>query len=255
MIDITTKKDSSKKAIIIGASSGIGKALAKVLSKNGYILGLVARREELLKELQNELSNKSLIKKIDITQPDATNLLFDLIKEMNGVDLIIINAGTGFSTSSKDWNKEIFDWSKEKITIDTNVIGFTAMVMASYHYFLKQKKGHLVGISSVAALIPNSGSPAYSASKAFVSNYLQGLSIHAYKSKLPIAITDIRPGFVDTKMAQGEGIFWKASKEKASMQIYQAIKKKKTIAYITKRWNLVAGILKILPKILHKKLF
>lgn len=243
-----------KKAIVIGASSGIGKAIAKVLSKNDYILGLVARREELLKELQKELPNKSFIKKIDITHLDATNLLFELIEEMNEVDLIIVNAGTGFSTSSKDWGKEIFDWSKEKVTIDTNVTGFTALTMASYHYFLKQKKGHLVGISSIAALIPNSGSPAYSASKAFVSNYLQGLAIHAYKSKLPITITDIRPGFVDTKMAQGEGVFWLASKEKAAKQIYQAIKKKKDIAYITKRWWFIALITKSLPKFLKKKL-
>ncbi len=133
-----------------------------------------------------------------------------------------------------------WDWTKEKITIDTNVTGFTSMAMAAYQYFLKTKKGHLVGISSVAALISNSGSPAYSASKAFISNYLQGLNIHAYKAKIPITITDIRPGFVDTKMAQGARVFWVASKEKTAKQIYQAIKKKKTNAYITKRCNIVA---------------
>lgn len=243
-----------KKAIVIGASSGIGKALAKILSKNGYILGLVARREELLKELQNELPNKSFIKKIDITQSNATNLLFELIKEMNEVDLIIVNAGTGFYTSSKDWEKEIFDWSKEKETIDTNVTGFTAMTIASYHYFLKQKKGHLVGVSSVGAFAPNSISPAYNASKSFISNYLQGLAVHAYKSKLPITITDIRPGFVDTKMAQGKYIFWKASKEVAALQIYQAIKKKKSVAYVTKRWRLIAWILKCIPRFIYKRI-
>lgn len=245
----------NKKAIIIGASSGIGKALAKVLSKKGYILGLIARREELLKELQTELPNKSFIKKIDITHPNTTTLLFKLIKEMNNVDLIIINSGTGFSTSSKDWNKEIFDWSKEKVTIDTNVTGFTAMAMASYHYFLKQKRGHLVGISSIAALAPNWKTPAYSASKAFVSTYLQGLAIHAYKSKLSITITDIKPGFVDTKMAQGKGVFWKAPKEIAAIQIYQAIKKKKSIAYITKRWRLIAWILKCMPRYIFNRFF
>jgi short-subunit dehydrogenase len=154
-----------------------------------------------------------------------------------------------------DWGKETFDWFKEKETIDTNVTGFTAMTMASYYYFLKQKKGHLVGISSVAALAPNSDSPAYSASKAFVSNYLQGLTIHAYKSKLPISITDIRPGFVDTKMAQGEGVFWKASKDVAAFQIYQAIKKKKSIAYVTKRWRLIAWILKCIPRFIYKRIF
>lgn len=245
----------NKKAIVIGASSGIGKALAMVLSKNGYILGLVARREQSLKELQNELPNKSFIKKIDITRSSATNLLFDLIYEMNEVDLIIINAGIVFSNSSTDWEKENFDWSKEKETIDTNVTGFTAMSLASYHYFLKQKKGHLVGISSVAAFAPNLGTPAYSASKAFVASYLQGLFIHAYKSKLPITITDIRPGFVDTKMAQGEGVFWKASKEVAASQIYQAIKKKKSIAYVTRRWRFIVWLLHCIPRFIYKRLF
>jgi len=243
-----------KKAIIIGASSGIGKALAKELS-NDYILGLVARRENLLLDLQKNLPNKSYIKKIDITKKEATKLFFELINEMQEVDLIIINAGIGFSTSSKDWFKDTFDWSKEKVTIDTNVFGFTAMAMASYHYFLKKRKGHLAGISSIAGLIPNPYTPAYSASKAFISSYLQSLKIHAHRTTFPITITDIRPGFVDTKMAQGENIFWVAPQKKAVCQIYKAIKKKKELAYITKKWIIIAWIIKLIPKKLFKKIF
>jgi short-subunit dehydrogenase len=245
-----------KKAIIIGASSGIGEALASILSKNDYQLGLIARRKNLLLELQKDLPTKSHIKIIDITKTkEATELLLQLIDEMGGVDLAIINAGTGSSTSCLDWGKEKLNWEKEKTTIDTNVLGFTAMAMSFYHYFLKKKSGHIVGISSIAALFPNPKTPAYSASKAFVSNYLEGLKIHAYKSKLPITITDIKPGWVDTKMAKGKNVFWVASTQTAAKQIYKAIEKKKNNAFVTKRWGFLAVIAKIVPKSLYKLFF
>lgn len=245
-----------KKAIIIGASSGIGSALAKILSENGFILGLTARREDLLNELQKNLKNRSFVKKMDITKVEASiDSFYELVKEMDGVDLVIINAGIGFASSKLDWKKEKFDWTKEKITIETNVLGFTAMTMAAYQYFLKKKKGHIVGISSIAALFPHSSCPAYSASKAFMSNYLEGIKIHAYKEGAAIHVTDIKPGFVDTAMAQRDIRFWVASPERAAKQIFVKILRKKDHAYITKRWVLVALFSKLLPRFLYRKIF
>lgn len=245
-----------KKVIIIGASSGIGSSLAKIFSDNDFIVAMASRRVELLQELKKTLKNESFIKQIDITKPDmALNLLYELIEQMGGVDIVIINAGTGFAKSKLDWYKDKCDWEKERITIDTNVVGFTAIAMGAYQYFLKKKTGHIVGISSIAALFPNSGCPAYSASKAFVSNYLESLRIHAYKEKMPIFITDIKPGFVDTAMAQRDIRFWVAPVEKAAKQIFDKIIKKKEHAYITRRWNLVAFFSKFLPKMLYKKIF
>lgn len=245
-----------KKAIIIGASSGIGKALAKKLSNEGYVLGLIARREHLLKDLQKELPNKTYIKKLDITDTEiATNTFFDLINEMEDVDLVIINAGVGFSASYKSWGKDNFDWEKEKITIDTNVLAFSALAIASMHFFLKRKRGHIVGVSSIASFFGNPFSPAYSASKAYVSNYLQGLENFIFKEKKDIAITNIIPGFVDTAMAQGEKVFWKAKTSLAADQIFKAIEKKKKKAYITRRWLIVVFLLKILPNFLLKRIF
>jgi short-subunit dehydrogenase len=95
-----------KKAIVIGASSGIGKELAKILSKNNYILGLVSRRKKLLEELQNDLSEKSYIKSFDITSDNSMSDLEKLIEEMNGVDLIIISAGRIFINHELDYEKE-----------------------------------------------------------------------------------------------------------------------------------------------------
>ncbi len=222
-----------KKAIIIGASSGIGKDLAKVLSQNGYAVGLTGRRIELLTALQNELPTESFVKTMDVSQTDkAIQQLIELISEMNGVELVVISAGIGFINTE-------FDWEKEKATIETNVTGFAAMTNVAVKHFLEQRAGHLVGISSIAALRGSGGAPAYNASKAFVSNYLEGLQQKFFQLKLPIVVTDVKPGFVDTAMAQGDGLFWVAPPEKAARQIYKIIKARRNHAYVTKRWRLI----------------
>src|SRR5690348_5481312 len=119
------------KAIVIGASSGIGEALATVLAENGFEVGLAARRIEQLKRVQQRLKTKSFIKTLDISKPEEACLYLDsLISEMNGVDLIIINSGIGHI------NKDL-DWKLEKETIDINVAGFTAMADRAIHHFLK----------------------------------------------------------------------------------------------------------------------
>src|SRR5674536_231192 len=92
-----------------------------------------------------------------------------------------------------------------------------------------------VGISSIAALRGQRSAPAYSASKAFVCNYLEGLRHSAIKSRKPIFITDVQPGFVKTPMSRGNNLFWISTAEKAASQIYDAIVKKKKHVYITKR--------------------
>jgi short-subunit dehydrogenase len=236
-----------KKAIIIGASSGIGKSLAQILAEDGYQVGLAARRLSLLLDLQKEIGNQTLVKRIDVSDiSDAILLLSELIQEMDSVDLIIISAGTGFM------NPEL-DWDKEYKTIAVNVTGFTAMANVAIHYFLKKGAGHLVNISSIAAIRGSGSAPAYNASKAFESIYMDGLRYKITKSGLPITVTDIQPGFVDTAMAQGEGLFWVASPEKAAKQIYQAIRGKKKHATITKRWRLIAWLLRLIPDCIYRR--
>ena len=120
------------KAIIIGASSGIGKELAKILDTHQYHIGIVGRRLNLLKELQNELQNESYIKEIDVSKSTSAQEKFkELINQMGRVDLIVISAGIGYI------NPELH-WEQEKETIATNVIGFSAIANVAYNYF-KQK--------------------------------------------------------------------------------------------------------------------
>jgi len=237
-----------KKAIVIGASSGIGRELALILSRRGYAVGVMARRIQLLNELRSEVESELLVKQIDVSDAEtAMNTLADFIKEMGGADLIVISAGTG----------EIYrhlDWQAEKETIGTNVTGFAAMANVAIHHFMERGSGHLVGISSIAALRGGRHSTAYSASKAFESNYMQGLRQKITRLRLPITVTDVKPGYVKTAMAKGRRIFWAAPANLAAMQICDAIKRKKSHVYITRRWRLIAWLLKVVPECVYKRL-
>jgi short-subunit dehydrogenase len=237
-----------KKAIVIGASTGIGRELAKILSRNQYTVGVMARRLQLLDELRNEAENALFVREIDVADAEsAMGILESLIEEMGGVDLIVISAGTG------DINNSL-SWPVENEAIKTNVTGFAALVNVAMQHFTEKGSGHLVGISSIAALRGGRESPAYNASKAFESNYLEGVRQKVRKLRLPITITDIKPGFVKTAMAKGDGIFWAADADKAAIQIYSAIMRRKSGAYITRRWRLVAWIMKLLPGFIYERL-
>lgn len=231
-----------KKAVVIGASSGIGIALAEKLSAEGVVLGLAARREELLVKLRDSLPGLSYIKKIDAADSERANMLLkDLIREMGRVDTVFICSGVGYLETEMDWRKE-------KETIDVNIAGFVSCSNLFVDHFIQNGKGCLVGISSIAALRGNGAAVTYGASKAFVSNYLKGLrqKVKTFESA-DIVITEIQPGFVHTALAKGDQLFWAASPEKAAAQIVRAVRKKKTHAYITKRWRIIAWILKCLP--------
>lgn len=242
------KINIKKKAIIIGASSGIGKALTFLLHKDGYEIGITARREELLKEINTELGDSVIYKKMDLRNiPESIEILKTLIDIMVEVDLIVICAGIGFENPDLELEKELE-------TIQTNVYGFTAIANIAYQYFLKRGKGHIVGISSLSSIRGAGDSPAYGASKAYVVNYLEALRNKSAKKKAQITVTDIQPGFIDTDMAKGEGVFWLCDLEKATKQIYNAIRAKKTHVYVSKRWIIIAFILKILPNWIYDKI-
>lgn len=232
----------SPKAVIIGATSGIGRSLAHVLSNNGYVIGVTGRRTELLESLRDEIAGQVFIKTMDVTDMDeARRLLQALYDEMGGFDLIILNAGVGSR------NRE-YQWEPENYTVSVNVTGFVAMAHLSYQLFQKQGYGHVIGISSVAAHLSDGRSTSYSASKAFVSNYLKGLDYKARWSNVDIAVTCIEPGFIDTPMTKGQhGMFWIIPADKAALLIYKAIQKKKHHAYVPGRWRLMVWLLHLIP--------
>lgn len=237
-----------KKAILIGASSGIGRALAKVLVREGYLVGLAARRMPLLRELQQELGERALVKFMDVADvPQAMADLNAWFEELGDVDLVILNSGTGHTNPELRW-----DWEDE--TIRVNVQGMAALANVAMRYFIHRGGGHLVGVSSVAGVRGNSAAPAYCASKAFQSTYLDSLRYRAWHLQLPIAVTDVRPGFVDTAMGQSPQRFWVSAPELAAEQIFTAIGRRRRRAYITRRWILVAWLMRLLPDWLYRRL-
>jgi short-subunit dehydrogenase len=237
-----------KRAIIIGATSGIGKSLAEILLLEGYVVGVTGRREEFLQLIQEKYLGRAFFKRMDVQQLSTIELICnELVNQIGGLDLLIISAGIG--EENKDLNFEV-----ENTIINTNIHGFTCVADWAMSYFKEQGQGHLVNISSIAGIRGNGIAPSYNATKAYQINYLEGLRINANECSSSIIVTDVRPGFVDTAMAKGEGLFWVAPVQKAAEQIFEAIKQKRKVVYITKRWRLIGLLLRIIPFSILKRI-
>ena len=234
------------KVIIIGATSGIGRELAKLYARKNWLVGATGRRIELLHSLQEEFPDNIIIECFDVTEDENIESIKNLTQQLGGLDLLIYNSGYGEIS-------ETLDWKIDKTTTQINVNGFAEIINFTFNYFVLEGKGHIAATSSIAGLRGNSFAPAYSASKAYMSNYMEGLYLKACKLKLPIYITDIQPGFVKTEMAQGNGQFWVCPVEKAAEQIYKNINLKKRRVYISKRWWLIAKLVHIMPISIYKK--
>lgn len=237
---------SEKKIIVIGASSGIGRIIAEIYVSQGHLVGITGRRGNLLNELKEKYPNQIFVSRFDVRGNENQQKIKQLIDELGGMDLLIYNSG--FGEPSRNLN-----WEIEQTTIQTNVTGFSEIVSYAFNYFVNKGSGQIAITSSVAALRGNSWAPSYSASKAFMSNYAEGLNMKAERLHKNILITDIKPGFINTKTAKGNGRFWIASPEKAAQQIIQAIERRQRIAYVTKRWWLIAQLLKILPYSIYRR--
>ncbi len=234
--------------VIIGATSGIGKALFEKYAKEDNRIGIIGRRAHLLDELHQNYPSKAIPAKADITNlEEIGEAINTLHKELEHIDIAIVCAGTGEINAT-------LDYAVECPTIDTNVVGWTFAIDMFYHIFEQQGHGHLVAITSAGGLRGEPMAPAYSATKAYQINYMEALCKKVYKSGIQIAVTDIRPGLVDTAMAKGEGLFWVMPVEKVASQIIAAICKKKSKAYVTERWHILAIINKILPYCLYKRM-
>jgi short-subunit dehydrogenase len=235
-------------AIVFGATSGIGKQLANYLVADGYKVAITGRRLQKLNTIKTTKPNRYFVWGNDVQNVENTEVVFkQIVEEFGSIDLVIHCSGIGYE------NPEL-DWQKEQDTLKTNVLGATCIYDLAFNLFKAQGFGHLVSISSIAGLRGNRIVPAYNASKAYQVNYLESLYFKSKEIKGgKVYVTDIRPGFVDTRMALGVGIFWMASLEKASKQIYSAIKRKNRRVYISKRWILIAWVLKIVPSWLMKK--
>jgi short-subunit dehydrogenase len=243
----TKKPTNMKKSIVIGGSSGIGKGIVEVLLRQGYLVGLSGIERDDLSELQKNHNGQLIIQYIDCSKENCSAEIQQLVQKLGGLDLMIFSAGIGHL------NKDL-GYPVENRANKVNVLGFTEVVDWSYRFFANQGYGHLVAITSVAGHFGFRESPAYPAAKGYQINYMEGLRQKAHRFKGPLYVTDIRAGFVDTEFSRELKRFWVATPEKAARQIYIAIKRKRSVKYVTRRWKLIALLVKIIPDWLRGRL-
>lgn len=228
------------KVLIIGASSGIGKKLSIDYSQLGWQVITAARRIDLLKFLQKDISNIKNTYQLDVSHPDAALLYSSILKDNSDLDLVIYCAGIVRFMKSPDWNLE-------NEIIQNHINGFVKIIGLTYNFFEQREKGSICIISSIAALRGGSSSPIYNASKSFQSNYVEGLNLQSYLKKNNIIITDIKAGYVETDMGVGKGKFLSITTNKISKLIIKAIEDKKKSVVLPFSWRLLSILIWMLP--------
>ena len=238
------------KAIIMGASSGIGLEVARLLQQDGWTLGLAARRLAPLQTLQQQAPQRTFVAQIDVNAEEAEANLQKLIEQMGGdVNLYVHVAGIG-------WQNPDIQAEEELSTMQTNAVGFTRMIGAAFRYFAKREGGgHIAAITSIAGTRGLGQAPAYSATKALQTTYLEALTQLVHMRKLPIVITDLRPGFVRTSLL-GDSSHYPMLMQptKVAHRIVRAIYRQKAVCVIDYRWQLLTALWSLIPHCLWRKL-
>lgn len=239
---------SNKKAIIVGASSGIGLEVAKRLLSDGWNLGIAARREEPLQALKATAPERIEIMTIDVTKSDAEERLLSLIDQLGGMDLYFHASGIGKQNRTLEPDIELS-------TMETNAVGFTRMIGTAYRYFAKKGEGHIAAITSIAGTKGLGPAPAYSATKALQATYLQALEQQAHQSGLNISFTDIRPGFVDTALLSGTFKYPMLMKPEAvARDIVSSIISKRHIRVIDARYRVLTFFWRLIPNWIWRRM-
>ena len=236
-----------KKAIIVGATSGIGLEVARALRRSGVILGVAGRREDRLAQFCSEAGTKAVYSAIDVTAADAADRLVALADRMCGVDTIILVAGVG--SQNKNLKADI-----ELQTTQTNVEGFTRMICAAFNYFKANGGGHIAAVSSIAGTKGLGIAPAYSATKRFQNTYIQCLAQLSRMTGANVTFTDIRPGFVDTDLLRSGSYPMLMKPEFVAKCIVKAVARKKRIATIDWRYRLLVAAWRLIPGWLWERL-
>lgn len=232
-----------KRAIVVGASSGIGMEVARLLLQQGWTVGVAARRVELLQAI-----GQVEVAQIDVTAEDAAERLRSLITRLGGMDLFFYASGIG--KQNRELKEDI-----ELATMQTNGVGFTRMIGEAYRYFATQGEGHIAAITSIAGTKGLGPAPAYSATKAMQNVYLQALEQQAHARGLKIHFTDIRPGFVDTALLAGNFHYPMMLKpKKVAQEIVSAINSKQHIRVIDWRYRLLTALWRRIPRCLWRNM-
>ena len=238
----------TKKAIVMGASSGIGLEVSKLLLDEGWSIGIAARRTDLLQELKATAPDRVEVETIDVNSDEAEDLLLSLIAIVGGMDLFFYAPGIGKQNPT-------LEASIETATVTTNALGFTRMIGVAYRYMASHGGGHIAAITSIAGTMGLGPAPSYSATKAFQNTYLQALEQQAITRKLHIRFTDIRPGFVDTALLNGGKNYpLLLRKEDVAHEIMEAIRRNNHVRVIDWRWRIITALWRCIPRCIWRHL-
>ena len=241
--------------IIIGATSGIGRAVVEQLASEGVRIGIAGRREERLKELQQRFGTERISYRVmDITQPSATAALDELIAEVGAPDALLFASGIGKQNPTLEEQMELR-------TVETNCMGMVRIVDHFINYvkstpsYDKAHKAHIAVITSVAGTKGIGQAPAYSATKSMQSTYLVALAQHARMQRIPITVGDIRPGFVATEILNPEKHYpMMMTAERAARYVIGSLRRHKRITIFDWRYRLLVGFWRCIPRCVWERL-
>ena len=233
------------KTIIIGATSGIGRAITEQLAAKGWQLGIAGRRISVLQEMQSKNLNIIATQEIDVTNDNAVEGLNGLIGKMGGnVDMFLHSSGIGYQNVELDAEREL-------ATVMTNALGMTRMVIAMFNYYVQhpEQKGQIAVISSIAGTKGLGAAPAYSSTKRYTRHYLECLSqlmhIRGIKN---ITITDIRPGFVRTPLLKGDKYPVQLDVNDAARDILKGVLAHKSVVTVDWKYRILVFFWSLVPR-------
>ena len=238
------------KALVIGASSGIGEAIAKQLAQSGAQVAIVARRASELERVAAQVPNQMRCYPHDVAKVEEVPALFArIVEDLGGLDTIIYAAGVMPTLEEGEYHFE-----KDHLMMQVNVLGAMAWINPAAAHFEAARSGNIVGISSIAGERGRRGNPVYCTSKAALSTYLEALRNRC--SRYGVNVVTIKPGFVDTPMTQGlKGLFWLISAEEAARQTIKIIQRGNSAnAFVPTRWAAVALAVRVMPSFIFRRL-
>lgn len=248
------QNNNVKRAVIVGASSGIGAELASKLAGEGYRLVLLARREGNLKALCDRINSEVGERRAqfithNVADYQSIPLIFDQIVDiMGGLDLIVYNSGVLIPVGAQE-----YDFSKDLETMQINLLGAMAWLNRAADYFQKQGAGQIVGVSSVGGERGRTSAPAYNTSKAALNTYLE--SLRNRLSRRGVHVLTVKPGFVSTDMIHNaKTSFWVAPVDAAIADIWKGIRDRKQEVYTPARWGIVGWVMRNAPSFLMRRL-
>lgn len=242
----------TRRALITGASSGIGAALARTLAREGIEVVLAARREAALREVAAAITGaggKAHVRVIDVADPEQTFTSIQQIDdELGGIDMVVANAGVGGSR----WAGKL-DWQHCTTIIDVNVRGAVASLVALIPRMVARGHGQLVGISSVAQYRGLPKNATYCASKAFLSTFLESVRVDLRGTG--VSVTDVRPGFVDTPLAANVPTKpFEIDADAAAKLIRDALAKQQRTLVFPLPMRMLGALLTVMPAAIYEPL-